>query len=236
MTMPETNVESDDSTGMQDTVATVASVPITGALIRSPNPYPCIDCQLVFSTKKALSRHLAKHDKEDDTTDAAEVAENTNMPAVTEDVTPVPAPSANSELQDSLLAQDSRSATNGREPLRVKLEFTRSSPSKPDLSDLRVTCEECGTKTLKYHMSRHMLMHTGVKPFACTKCDSKFKRKDKLKEHMKKHEEGGDSQTKGAKRVAKSKLSKCRKCDFETEDKLLFKEHRKTHPTKMLYT
>lgn len=45
-------------------------------------------------------------------------------------------------------------------------------------------CDRCG-KTFrdKYHLNRHIFVHTREKPFKCMFCDKHFSRKDKLTQH-----------------------------------------------------
>ncbi len=47
----------------------------------------------------------------------------------------------------------------------------------------RYPCDVCGKKfTRPQHVTRHMLLHTGVKPFRCDKCQKAFTREDKLRD------------------------------------------------------
>lgn len=71
----------------------------------------------------------------------------------------------------------------------VSQHSKRKSPPKkrqPDAKLARVTCDICGIETRKQHLARHMLRHTGLKPYECDTCPMAFTRKDKLNEHKKK--------------------------------------------------
>ena len=46
-------------------------------------------------------------------------------------------------------------------------------------------CEECGKIfKKKSHLDEHLLVHGGIWPFVCLKCDAGFRRMDKLRRHM----------------------------------------------------
>lgn len=238
--------DDDENEVTQEEVVTGAMVSITGSRIKTPNAYPCSDCHQEFSTKKALSRHAAKHSKELAKLEPSDPMDIGTDYAATEDAASGAADvsvdldesesslkiCSQSNEQEDELEKDKKAFD--RQPLKIKLELP-----KPKTSPIgvRLTCEQCGTQTLKQHMTRHMLTHSGVKPYSCEHCTLAFSRKDKLKEHMKKHQEASPTSLGGkSARAAKApKVNKCRRCDFTTADKQLFKEHRLTHPTKMIY-
>ena len=54
-------------------------------------------------------------------------------------------------------------------------------------------CPYCSKimKTRK-EMARHIMIHTGEKPFSCTFCNFRTNRKSTLKEHVKRRHGGGE--------------------------------------------
>lgn len=212
----------------QDAVVTGATMSITGSRIKAPKPYPCGICLEVFSTKKALSRHVVKHDEPNENNGDDPLNDlKVNYIKVNDDEEK-PDPS-------DLLSADDLTQQEQYAPIKVKLNFSKFKSSQANTTALKIACEECGMLTLKQHMSRHMLTHSGMKPHSCEVCQASFSRKDKLKEHMKKHAEGYESISPKVRREAVRKVVKCRRCDFKTDNKQLMKEHKKTHPAKMLY-
>jgi len=62
---------------------------------------------------------------------------------------------------------------------RRKVEEPKLQPSKET-----VICSECGmTLASMSKLKRHLVSHTGEKPFSCDVCGSRFARKDKLDNH-----------------------------------------------------
>ena len=72
-------------------------------------------------------------------------------------------------------------------------------------------CEICDKGFFKLeHLKKHMLLHTGLKPFACTICAYRCNQKSNLNKHMKIHakhinENSNESQKKRKRRKRKSK-------------------------------
>lgn len=183
------------------TVVNTSTVPITGTFTKVPQKYLCSDCDEIFPTKKALSRHSQTHHKFslsfDDTSNDDHDHESTVAPA-------------------------NHAARNLR----------RGKGNSP----ARSTCTICGVQTLRQHMARHMLKHSGVKPYKCSHCDAKFARKDKYSEHMRKHENMNVSiKSESSTGEPMPKEHSCRKCGFKTTDKAEFRVHQKSHPSKNSY-
>lgn len=80
----------------------------------------------------------------------------------------------------------SRNRTIDRRPLLDSWQY--SDPETQLSSRNRVTCAECG-KTFKcnQNLQRHMLCHTGEKPFGCSECGRKFNQKASLNRHKRVH-------------------------------------------------
>lgn len=213
----------------QDSVLTRSTVPITGSRYKQPESHPCNACSEVFSSKKNLSRHI-KH--------CAKL--NTEPSKTCEDAKS--SDTGNQQSDDVKLEVDDTTVDthllSDREPGElVKVPQTRTrNKLTPAASGVpgKVQCEYCGTETLRQHMARHMLIHSGEKPWQCSECDAVYYRKDKLKEHMKKHEPGYVGPKIGKPKKERKEM-KCRKCGFTTMDNKEMKAHKMTHPSQMTH-
>ncbi|CAH1779573.1 unnamed protein product [Owenia fusiformis] len=77
------------------------------------------------------------------------------------------------------------------------------------------SCNDCDKIfTSITHMRLHCLVHTGLKPFKCSKCDFASNSKGNLYTHMRKHT---------------GQFYKCRACDFKSVNKSHLVEHESTH-------
>ncbi|GFT42333.1 hypothetical protein NPIL_658551 [Nephila pilipes] len=69
----------------------------------------------------------------------------------------------------------------------LNMRINRSNP-KRWTGNKRHACTECGYSTMrKADLWKHMVVHTGFRPFTCEICSKSFKRKDHLELHIRTH-------------------------------------------------
>ena len=132
-----------------------------------------IDCdnfQIGVKKKKGISEKIdTKQEEEGKSESVLKVGENfkfTKVSGTSENIEKDPVSIEEDQEQDDVI--NSQVDTNAAVNLESK------------------TCE-CGKQfSTNEKLSRHALIHTGIKPFACHHCAKAFNRKDKLNEHIRK--------------------------------------------------
>ncbi|GLH09699.1 Krueppel homolog 1, partial [Gryllus bimaculatus] len=131
-------------------------------------PFRCSLCEKSFIWERNLKAHLCIHMKESELQ------------------------SAEKKTQDRTRMQQEPSSMSG-----AKANENKYARSEPSLDSEQVVCNEslctmqchvCSKRfTVLGSLKRHMLKHTGIKPFSCVVCGKKFSRKDYLQLHCKLH-------------------------------------------------
>ncbi|XP_062871660.1 zinc finger protein 64 [Trichomycterus rosablanca] len=101
----------------------------------------------------------------------------------------------------------------------IKTQKTPSKKLKPSLAPKRHICSFSGctfkTQYGQKDMERHMLTHTGERPFECELCHKRFSRRDKLNLHSRSH--------------TGEKPHKCKHCPYAAADSSSLKKHLRVH-------
>ncbi|XP_076840537.1 LOW QUALITY PROTEIN: zinc finger protein 64 [Brachyhypopomus gauderio] len=101
----------------------------------------------------------------------------------------------------------------------TKTQKTPSKKLKPALAQKRHICSFSGctfkTQYGQKDMERHMLTHTGERPFECELCHKRFSRRDKLNLHSRSH--------------TGEKPHRCKHCPYAAADSSSLKKHLRVH-------
>ncbi|XP_059813324.1 zinc finger protein 281-like isoform X1 [Hypanus sabinus] len=117
-------------------------------------------------------------------------------------------------------ANKQNSQSQDTKPKRKQSETTKSSASGDGASLLRGTkvhvCEHCcASFRSSYHLRRHILIHTGERPFQCSQCNMCFIQKYLLQRHEKIH--------------SGEKPFCCDQCNMRFIQKYHMERHKRTH-------
>ncbi|XP_034098850.2 transcription factor E4F1 isoform X2 [Drosophila albomicans] len=91
-----------------------------------------------------------------------------------------------------VLQSDDEEQTNLLQPLPPKVETaTKKRPTRPYVKRRGrnfYQCQACGKKVQSnYNLRRHMMIHTGERPFPCDLCERRFREFSDLKKHRRRH-------------------------------------------------
>jgi len=109
-----------------------------------------------------------------------------------------------------------------------KAKFMKINDAGSKLPKLKPKCGFCGKMFPdNYMLNRHMMTHTGEKPFACDQCEKSYSRKDKLKVHLNTVHQ--ISLTNSSKKEPIEKSFACDQCEKVFSRKHKLKYHQKIH-------
>ncbi|XP_035891167.1 zinc finger protein 70-like [Anopheles stephensi] len=151
-------------------------------------PYTCLECDgLVFKTVREASKHISYHDANE-------------RPFKCRICTlrfPTRVNSLTHERKIHRFKLKRMEATKGKGPAskqrtsgrrstaQKKQHITKSSSSSPKHPIAQHVCEICDKRfTAKKNLTRHLMIHTGEKPFKCDRCDRSFRQAGEIKKHL----------------------------------------------------
>ncbi|KAB5546505.1 hypothetical protein PHYPO_G00072880 [Pangasianodon hypophthalmus] len=131
----------------------------------------------------------------------------------------VPSTGAAETVQEFPLEEALQTCVSKAVKKTVKTQKPASKKLKPALTQKRRICSFSGctfkTQYGQKDMERHMLTHTGDRPFECELCHKRFSRRDKLNLHSRSH--------------TGEKPHKCKHCTYAAADSSSLKKHLRVH-------
>lgn len=173
--------------------------------LEESDEYICEKCEITFEDKKALDKHMMRHEMLKcsvcgEELDDLESFKNHISQHVAEGVL------TEEDLQDDLkrVLRLEESSQDDEEGVKLRRKTLRS-------EGRGLRCPKCPmTYSHKKSLSRHMETHKGTK-YSCKSCNQQFTRKDHLRRHMEQH--------------ARMKSFKCTQCNKTFGNELTLRNH-----------
>ncbi|KAJ0032851.1 hypothetical protein NQD34_002932 [Periophthalmus magnuspinnatus] len=195
-----------------------SSLTLHKSLHLTQKPFSCTVCGKGFTQKSHLKLHLDIHDKHEQKQKETVISKRTRKTKQAAAVQPKPR--LNTEKREQNLGRDQSSPSpTGREKKRRKCrqasDQTRASKrlSPLSISQKGEECPVCGK--VFNDLWKHMLLHTGERPFRCSVCRKGFTRVSTLTLHRRLH--------------MKVKPYKCSICEREFTQNCSLKVHLAKH-------
>ncbi|XP_049284089.1 zinc finger protein 770-like [Anopheles funestus] len=175
-------------------------------------PYTCTECDgLVFKTVREASKHISYHDANERPFQCriCTLRFPTRMNSLTHE----------RKMHRFKLKRMEAKPVNGSSKRKTADKRNKPSSHKASrkASEKRAEhgCEICGRKfTAKKNLTRHLMIHTGEKPFKCDRCDRSYRQAGELKKHQQTH---GTKQSNGKVQQTYSKATVVKSRPVKTE-------------------
>ncbi|XP_053667564.1 zinc finger protein ZFP2-like [Anopheles marshallii] len=145
-------------------------------------PYTCTECDgLVFKTVREASKHISYHDANERPFQCriCTLRFSTRINSLTHE---------RKMHRYKLKRMERKQGNNGH--AKRKVPDKRNKPNNIKASSkaaeklAQYGCEICGRKfTAKKNYTRHLMIHTGEKPYKCDRCDRSYRQSGELKKH-----------------------------------------------------
>uniref|UniRef100_A0A182PK50 Protein krueppel n=1 Tax=Anopheles epiroticus TaxID=199890 RepID=A0A182PK50_9DIPT len=145
-------------------------------------PYTCAECDgLVFRTVREASKHIGLHDERERPFKCTLCA--LRFPSLINRQVHV-RKTHRFKLRQMAAKASSKKQAPARRSVDRKRKVDPSKSAATPQRELLHECEICGKKfTAKKNLTRHLMIHTGEKPFKCDQCDRTYRQSGELKRH-----------------------------------------------------